>query len=331
MADVILGVFGYNAVLVAHRLKLFPLLASGPCTVSDVCTALSIKQRPAQAILAAASALGFVQFTDGSYSLTPLSEKYLLDTSPTYCGPLWDLEIDNVNDGFSYGPIERAVQTDAQQVFQGEHVFKTLEEQAEMAQAFTRAMHSISVGPALAWPDAIDLSGCQRMLDVGGGSGAHAIGAVTRWPQLRAVVLDLPPVCEVATEFIAKQGLQDRIETVSGDMWEDPFPEADLHFYGNIYHDWSREKGALLTRKSFGSLRPGGRIVVHETLFDDDKTGPFATAGYNIAMLVWSVDGGQYSGRELSGILADAGFRSIETKPTFGYNSIVTGVKPAAP
>jgi len=85
--DVILGTFGYNAVLAAHRLKLFPLLASGPCTVSDVCTALNIKHRPAQAILAAASALGFVQSTDGSRSLTPLSEKYLLDTSPTYYGP----------------------------------------------------------------------------------------------------------------------------------------------------------------------------------------------------------------------------------------------------
>jgi acetylserotonin N-methyltransferase len=47
-------------------------------------------------------------------------------------------------------------------------------------------------------------------------------------------------------------------------------------------------------------------------------------------MLVWSVDGEQYSGRELSDMLADAGFRSIETKPAFGYHSIVTGIKPAA-
>jgi hypothetical protein len=329
VADVVLGIFGYNAVLAAHRLKLFPLLADGPRALPEVCAALGIKPRPAQAILAAASALGFVRFADGSYSLTPVSEKYLLETSPTYCGSWWDIAIDNVSDGFSYGPVEQAIRADAQQVFQGEHVFQTLEEQANMARAFTRAMHSISVGPALGWPGAIDLSGCQRMLDVGGGSGAHAIGAVTRWPQLRAVVYDIPPVCEVAGEFIAEQGLQDRIETQSGDMFQDAFPEADLHFYSNIYHDWSREKGALLSRRSFESLPPGGRIVVHEMLFDDDKTGPFATAAFNINMLVWSVDGEQYSGRELSGMLADAGFRSIETTPTFGYYSIVSGIKPA--
>jgi hypothetical protein len=211
VADVGHGILGYNAVLVAHRLKLFPLLAAGPRTLPDVCAALGIKPRPAQAILAVAAALGFVRFAEGSYSLSPLGEKYLLETSPAYFGFFWDIGIDQ--DGYSYGPVEQAVRTDAQQVFQGEHVFKTLEEQAEMARAFTRAMHSISVGPALAWPDAIDLSGCRRMLDVGGGSGAHAIGAVTRWPNLRAVVYDIPPVCEVAEEFIAKQDLRDRIKT----------------------------------------------------------------------------------------------------------------------
>jgi len=86
VADVILGVFGYDAVLAAHRLKLFPLLAGGPRAVPEVCAALGIKPRPAQAILAAASALGFVRFTGGSYSLTPASGKYLLDTSPAYAG-----------------------------------------------------------------------------------------------------------------------------------------------------------------------------------------------------------------------------------------------------
>ena len=56
VADVVLGIYGYNAVLAAHRLKLFPLLAAGPRALPDVCAALGIKPRPAQAILAAASA-----------------------------------------------------------------------------------------------------------------------------------------------------------------------------------------------------------------------------------------------------------------------------------
>jgi acetylserotonin N-methyltransferase len=40
------------------------------------------------------------------------------------------------------------------------------------------------------------------------------------------------------------------------------------------------------------------------------------------------MQGQQYSKRELSAMLKEAGFRKLEAKPTFGYWSIVTGVKP---
>ena len=102
VADVVLGVFGYNAVLAAHRLKLFPLLAAEPRTLPDVCAALGINPRPAQAILATTSALGFARVVDGSWSLTSLGEKYLLETSPTYMGSWWDIVIDHVSDCLLY-------------------------------------------------------------------------------------------------------------------------------------------------------------------------------------------------------------------------------------
>jgi hypothetical protein len=58
--------------------------------------------------------------------------------------------------------------------------------------------------------------------------------------------------------------------------------------------------------------------------FNDDHAGPFPIAAFNIDMLLW-VEGEQYSGREISSMLREAGFRSIEVKTTFGYWSIVTG------
>jgi precorrin-6B methylase 2 len=49
------------------------------------------------------------------------------------------------------------------------------------------------------------------ILDVGGGSGAHSIGAVTVWPHLKALVLDQEPVCAIAREFMEKYRAADRI------------------------------------------------------------------------------------------------------------------------
>jgi hypothetical protein len=28
---------------------------------------------------------------------------------------------------------------------------------------------------------------------------------------------------------------------VTGDMWKDSFTQADLHFYSQVYHDWTPE------------------------------------------------------------------------------------------
>jgi ubiquinone/menaquinone biosynthesis C-methylase UbiE len=179
----------------------------------------------------------------------------------------------------------------------------------------------------MAWPKVVDLSGHRLMLDIGGGSGVHAMSAVRRWPALQALVLDLLPVCEVATEYIAREGLQDRVTTHVGNMWKDPFPSADVHFYSWIYHDWPPEKGRFLTEKSFRSLSSGGRIIVHELLLNDEKTGPAAVAAYSLIMLLFT-EGQEYSGRELAAMLREAGFVGIEVKPTFGYFSIVTGHKP---
>jgi hypothetical protein len=90
------------------------------------------------------------------------------------------------------------------------------------------------------------------------------------------MVLDFAPVCEVAAEFIAHYGLQGRIRTHVGDMWQEPFPAADLHFYSGIYQNWPLEaEGRTLTRKSFESLTSGGCIIIHDMLSNDDKTGPF--------------------------------------------------------
>lgn len=325
--DIIAGTAAYRGLLVAHDLKLFSVLAEHPRTLAEVCNELNIDRRPAEALLAVLVSIGLVQVEEEDYSLTSLAEDYLLESSPTYFGGLLDMMIASDSVMSSFESLKKAVLTNSPQLLDSGKLFKSHEEQAARAHAFTYGMHGHSIAPALGWPEVIDLSGYSLLLDIGGGSGAHAIGATLKWPHLQAVVLDLLPVCDVAQEFVARYGLQGRIETYMGDMWSEPFPAADLHFYSNIYHDWPPEQGRFLTHKSFESLPSGGRIIIHEMLFDDQKTGPLAAAGFNIGLLM-SIKGQQYSGHELSVMLTKAGFTDIEVKPSYGYWSIVTGRKP---
>jgi cyclopropane fatty-acyl-phospholipid synthase-like methyltransferase len=188
-------------------------------------------------------------------------------------------------------------------------------------------MHSHSMAASRAWPEKIDLSGARTLLDIGGGSGVHSIAAARRWPQLQAILFDLPPVCAAASEYLERYGLQSRITTLGGDMWRDPFPAANVHFYADIFHDFPPEKCRFLTGKSFASLEPGGRLIVHEMLYNREKTGPFTVAGYDVSMLLWT-EGQQFSGAGLAALLAAAGFVDIAEIATLGYWGLVTGRKP---
>jgi hypothetical protein len=227
---------------------------------------------------------------------------------------------------FSVAGLEDALRRDAPRAYGDADIFRSHEQQAALGLRFMHAMESLSASHAPVWPTRIDLGVHRHMLDIGGGSGAHIKGALAAWPALRATLFDLPAECELAARFVGGPQWQARVALHPGDMWCDPFPDADLHFYSNIFHDWPAGRNALLARKSFDALPAGGRIVLHEVLYRDDKSGPLAASSYSLMMLGWT-QGEQYSASELETLLAEAGFSSIETVPSFGDYSLVTGMK----
>lgn len=316
---------GCFAVAVALDVGVFRVLASGPRTAEELCAALCLGARPAEALLILCVAAGLLRSDTGVYALTDLAEDYLVESSPTYAGSLFEIWSGD-DPPFTPDRLRAAVHLGTEWPHGQRPWIDTHRRDAARAAAFTRMMHGHSMAAALAWPQTVDLGGCRRLLDIGGGSGAHSIGALLHWPRLAATVLDLQPVCLAAEQYIAQYGMTRRITTCPADMWTDAWPEADLHFYADIFHNWTPEECRTLARRSSERLPPGGRILVHEMLYDDDKSGPFTVAASSLAMLAWC-GGQQFSGCELSALLREAGFVDVTVVPTFGYWSVVTGTK----
>ena len=321
LRELIAGGLTLPAVLVAHELKLFPLLARAPLTTAEVGAALGIAPRPARALIAACASVGLVSAREGRWSLTPLAEDYFLPESPAYFGGYWEMLIATAP-LFSFDRVRRAILTDEPQ-------HKTIS-WPDRSRAFTRAMHDRGMASALVWPAQIDLSQHHVVLDVGGGSGVHAIGLCLANPHLRAIVFDRAEVCALAEETIAAHGLADRIRAQPGDMWaEEPFPAADVHLYSEVFHNSSPERCRALARKSFAALPPGGRILLHEILYDDDAAGSRPAAASGIVMLLWTHGGQQYTALELSALLEEVGFSGVEVAQAAGVYSILQARKPA--
>jgi len=327
---------GRQVLLLAHDIKLFPLLAKKPCTLKEICEELKIYQRPAEAILSVLVSINLVEVEKNVYSLTPVAKEYLLETSPSYFGALLEMMIfrdrkhissfDNLKKSLfaNHPPGNKLMQSLAQNYELMRAV--SFGNNFKLIRGVISSMHGPSMAAASVWPELIDLSAHKLLLDIGGGSGAHSIGVVSKWQNLRTILLDLPPVYQIAAQFVSDYGLQDKISTHKFDIWNDSFPLADVHFYSAVYHDWPPEKCQFLTQKSFDSLPSGGKIIIHEMLLNDDKTGPFPVTAHHMSTSL-NLGGQQYSGYELSMMLKQAGFIDIEIKPASSYWSLITARK----
>ncbi len=316
----------YQAALAAHELGLFEALGGGPLPVEALASRLGLTEMAVDRLATALAALGLVARQGTMVRSTPLAAMYLESRSPWPMAALLDLERKLLRTTYTYDQLLSALRAGGPARSSGDWIGTALGDARE-ARAFTLAMHAHSVPAARVWTRKVDLSGHHLFLDVGGGSGAHALAAVEATAGLRAKVLELPMVCGFTSEMIHAAGLGARVEALRFDFWRDAFPAADLHFYGDVFHDWPIDACRKLVEKSFAALPSGGRILVHEMLLAEDRQGPAAVAASGLAMLLLT-GGGQLTGGELLGLLGEAGFSDLALVPGLGCWSLVCGRKP---
>ncbi len=163
---------------------------------------------------------------------------------------------------------------------------------------------------------AVSLRGVGRLLDVGGGSGAFAMAAARRWPQLRVTVADLPAVASLARERIAAANLSDRIDVVGLDATRDALPTGpDMVSFVRILHDHDDPTVARLLTGARRALSPGGTLLVAEPLASRRPEGRLIDAYFSLYLLAM----GQGKPRDFAAITAlveAAGFADVQHRKT---------------
>ncbi|TCC25721.1 methyltransferase domain-containing protein [Kribbella speibonae] len=327
-----IGFWSFKALATADELGLFARLSgTDGRTVDELAKLLDLDQRPTEMLVTACASLGLLERRDGRYVNSELAEAFLVPGKDHHFGgwvqmldrrlyPAWGKLTDAVrtNRPTSWNPDEQP------------HLFAS--EDPELLALFWEAMHSLSTLTARELGVHVDLSDSTALLDVGGGSGAYDIELCRRYPNLRATVFDLPPVCDIAAGKLKAAGYEDRITVAPGDFLTDPELPAghDVVLLSMIMHDWAPEQNLEILRKCFAALPSGGRIVISELLVNDEKTGPPAATLMSLNMLVETVGGRNYTAAEYEHWLRTAGFQNPQTT-TFeapGANGAVTAQKP---
>lgn len=312
------------ALTVGVRVGLFDKLDQTPLDVQSVAAEFDFSLRGARSLLVALEAMGVVICKEGLYGLSPEAAAYAVHGRSGSLVSLIELEMDHF---LSPVALLDALKKDGSTAYGDADPWEEHERDPEAAARFTAAMHSVSERPAAGFAEVAPLDGIKRLLDVGGGSGALCLACAAAFPELTCTVWDLEVVCELAREYAQKAGLSERVQTLAGDMWNEPFPTGyDAVLLSQILHDWSHEQGGVLLEKAFACLPKGGRVLINEKLVDEDG-GPLANALVNLDMLVWT-KGQQYTAAELEGLLVAAGFVDMQCEPSAGYWSVVSARKP---
>ena len=158
----------------------------------------------------------------------------------------------------------------------------------------------------------IELDGRSRLLDLGGGPGTYAIHFCRQNPSLQAIVYDLPTTRPFAEKTIARFGMSDRIRFQDGDFLREEVAERfDVAWLSHILHGENASGCAQIVDRAVAALDPGGLILVHEFILDDDLAGPVFPALFSLNMLLGTEAGQSYSGAQISGLLKNAGVRDI--------------------
>jgi SAM-dependent methyltransferase len=196
--------------------------------------------------------------------------------------------------------------------------------------SFLMGMANLAARTAPVLVPTVDLGDRSRLLDLGGGPGTYAIHFCRHYPQLTAMVFDLPTTRPFAAKTIAEAGLQERIAFIAGDYLKDPLPTGcDVIWLSHILHAESPGDCRRLLERTAEVLPSGGRVLIHDFILDEPLTGPVFPALFSLNMLLGTQAGQSYSEGQLRDMLAAARFRQIRRIPVATPNDsgVLTAVR----
>jgi SAM-dependent methyltransferase/biotin operon repressor len=306
-------------ILTAHELQVFPSLRQGPVSVQELAKKLGCSERGLDRLLSALVALGLLEKNKSGYSLTDIAKRCFLPDSPDYLAGL-----DHANQMWeTWSTLTQAVRRGGRVAGR-----PMVEQDTSYFRKFISAMHANASPRAEEVVSLLDLTGVERVIDVGGGSGAYAAAFARRLPAGEVILFDLPQVIEIAPEFLARYPGGEHVKRQSGDMLKDEFPSpADLIWLSAIIHMFSPQENQELLVRCARALKPGGRVAIQDFVMDENRVNPPAGAIFALNMLVARDWGDTYTEHEIRSWLEAAGFHSITRRDTSYGQAIMMGTK----
>ena len=244
----------------ALELGLFWQLAEKPLETNEISRKYNIPYDRCKYWLALLRELSLLDCQGEKYAPSSLARMVILEA---YSLETWSFLAQEIREGYPTIfnlPINITHPTsvwEAQNITPPNYITQ-MKNDATRAERFTRMLYELhqSFGSRIA--EQLDLTGVNRLMDLGGGSGVVSFSLLERNPNLKAVVVDIENVCAVGKKIASTTQVSDRISYYSADFIQDDLPsgfdmvlECDVGIYTEE-----------LFRKVWSSLTKGGKFVI---------------------------------------------------------------------
>lgn len=281
-------------------------------TAKELAEKLDLDSRSLAALLTAAVSFGLLELTAERYINAEISTRYLCKSSSEYLG---NSIISQADQYLGYARIAEAIRTGSQVLPDLQNI-----EAAETDGALRRLILGLHGGGKQVAPKIVTylapyLASANTLLDVGCGAGTYALAFAEQYPQLQVVLLDQPPVLEIAKELIESSSAKERVRLQAANYKTDEFGENsfDIIFFSQVLRTESPITIQKLLGKAARALKPGGAVVIYDTLLEDDRKAPAENVLQNLTLALMYVEGGLFTPSELENWLLAVGFE----KPQF--------------
>lgn len=298
------SVYEAMALLAGLELGVFAELAHGGKDAAQMAAALGVDARALQTLLEALVGAGLLNLEGELFANGREADRLLVPDSADYIGPrhkLWKTTwptllhtADSVRAGTPESEIDFAAAPEAE------------------LDDIIRGLHpgSLRMGRELAAE--IDWSGCENLLDVGGGSGGVSVALCRALPTLRATIVELPNVAALTRRIVAEEGMAEYVRVEGCDVVEQvPAGVYDAALCKAYLQVLAPEDVPKALRHIYQALKPGGWVLIIGDMLDD-IAAPADLACFSLFFLNAYKSGRLFYQREYSAWLAAAGFVAIE-------------------
>lgn len=321
------GFWGSKALLSALELDVFTVLGKGPLCADLLASRLDLHARSAQDFLDTLVALRLLERRGDQYANTPETDLFLDKAKPSYIGGI--LEMANARLYPFWGSLTEALRTGQPQneAKSGGNFFAALYADPRRLEKFLKAMTGLSLGSAQAIARQFPWKDYRTFVDIGTAQGGVPVQVALAHEHLSGGGMDLPVVQPIFESYVRSRSLSARLRFHAGDFFNDPLPQADVLIMGHILHDWNLEEKLMLLTKAYQAIPPGGALIVHEAIIDDDRRQNAFGLLMSLNMLIETPGGFDYTGADCTAWMKQVGFKKTRVEHLVGPDSMVIGFK----